>query len=245
LRPRLILVPNLTELEWPIKPLLEEWAEVASYDAPGVGAEPPPQEFGPAAIVERGLAEVDRRGWDRYVVVGDEFGTSIAVQLAAARAEAVEGLALGHACLRFDRDSSRPTINREVMGAFESLVSLDYRTYVRHLTQITQGAYGDDLAERYLERVPQEISIAYGGRHEPELEPLIRQLGAPLLFARHEGCLGWTHESFEDAVAAFGEAMTMSTLDKPSASPAFAETLRSFCAGLGKVESPRSSKGRD
>jgi pimeloyl-ACP methyl ester carboxylesterase len=232
LRPRLILVPTLTELEWPIKPMLERWADVASFDAPGVGAEPPPHEFGPAAIVERGLAEVDRRGWDRYVVVGDEFGTSNAAQLAAARAEAVEGLALGHACLRFDRDGSRPTINREVMGAFESLVSLDYRTYVRHLTQLTQGAYDDELVLRYLERVPQEISIAYGGREDPELESLLRSLGAPLLLARHEGCLGWTPESFEDALAAFPEAMTMATPDKPSASPAFADALRSFCAGL-------------
>ena len=39
-RPRLLLVPMLTEVEWVIRPLLEEWAEVASYDAPGVGDEP-------------------------------------------------------------------------------------------------------------------------------------------------------------------------------------------------------------
>ena len=37
-RPRLLLVPLLTELEWdPIRAQLEEWADVASYDLPGVG----------------------------------------------------------------------------------------------------------------------------------------------------------------------------------------------------------------
>jgi pimeloyl-ACP methyl ester carboxylesterase len=232
LKQRLILAPNLTELEWPIKPLLEQWADVASYDAPGVGAEPPPRQYGTDAVVERGLAEIDRLDWGRYVVVGDEFGTCTAVLLAAARPEAVEGLVLGHASLRFDRRGERPTINREVMGAFEHMVKLDYRTYVRHLTQITQGAYDDDLAERYLERVPQEVSLAYGNRDWPDLEPMLCTIDAPFLFARHEGCLGWTHESFDDAAAAFPKAATLSLAVKPSASPDFAEALRSFCAGL-------------
>ena len=39
-RPRVLLVPTLTEVEWKIRPLIEEWAEVASFDAPGVGDEP-------------------------------------------------------------------------------------------------------------------------------------------------------------------------------------------------------------
>jgi hypothetical protein len=43
MRPRLLLVPTVTEMEWPIKPQSESWADVASYDAPGVGDEPPPE----------------------------------------------------------------------------------------------------------------------------------------------------------------------------------------------------------
>jgi hypothetical protein len=39
-RPRLLLIPNFTELEWVVKPRLEEWAEVVSYDPPGIGDEP-------------------------------------------------------------------------------------------------------------------------------------------------------------------------------------------------------------
>ena len=34
---RVLLVPTVTEVEWKIKPLLEEWADVASFDAPGSG----------------------------------------------------------------------------------------------------------------------------------------------------------------------------------------------------------------
>jgi hypothetical protein len=37
-RPRILLGPSLTELEWLIKSQLEQWAEVASFDALGVGA---------------------------------------------------------------------------------------------------------------------------------------------------------------------------------------------------------------
>jgi hypothetical protein len=44
LRPRLLLVPEFTELEWVIRPKLAEWAEVATYDPPGVGGEPIPAE---------------------------------------------------------------------------------------------------------------------------------------------------------------------------------------------------------
>ena len=35
--PRLLLVPSFTELEWGIKPSLEGWADVATFDAPGIG----------------------------------------------------------------------------------------------------------------------------------------------------------------------------------------------------------------
>jgi hypothetical protein len=91
--PRLLIVPQLTQLEWPIKPLLDEWAEVASYDAPGVGHEPPVEPFRPAAVAERGLEEVDRLGWDRCIVVADEFAAIAAVRLMTARPEMVQAFA--------------------------------------------------------------------------------------------------------------------------------------------------------
>ena len=44
--PRLLLVPQLTQIEWTIEPDLEQWAEVASFDPPGVGNEPAPESYG-------------------------------------------------------------------------------------------------------------------------------------------------------------------------------------------------------
>jgi pimeloyl-ACP methyl ester carboxylesterase len=235
-RPRILLVPTLTELEWQIKPLLEEWADVASYDAPGVGDEPPPDEYNLDAIRDRGLAELDRRGWSDAVIVSDEYGSYNSVNIASARPECVRALALGHACLSFRRDGDRATVNREVMGAFFSLLTTDYRTYVRHLTQVTQGAYDEELTDRYIERVPPEVARSYVGfvlaEENNPLEPTLRALGKPMLLAKHDGCLGWSDESFDDVVAAFPDAPTSITSDKPSVSPEFAEALREFCADV-------------
>src|SRR3954453_362035 len=106
---RLLLVPWLSELEWGgIRPLLEEWADVASFDAPGVGDEPPPAETTREAIAKRGLEELAHLGWDRVTVVADEFGGGTAVTLASQRPEAVEGLALSHACLTHRLEGDRP-----------------------------------------------------------------------------------------------------------------------------------------
>jgi hypothetical protein len=65
---------------------------------------------------------------------------------------------------------------------------------------------------------------------EPEpIEVPLRELGVPLLFAKHEGCLGSTEEGWEDAVAAFPEAHTLSVRETPTVSAQFAEALRTFC----------------
>jgi hypothetical protein len=112
MRPRLLLVPLLTEIEWVIRPQLEEWAEVATFDLPGVGEEPPAEELDYQAVVERALLEVDRHGWDSYVVVCDGSALPTGVRVAHARAGAVEALALGHARLVNRLEGDRPTINR-------------------------------------------------------------------------------------------------------------------------------------
>ena len=67
-RPQLLLIPLTTELEWVIKPELEEWADVATFDVPGVGKEPPVEPLDYVAIVDRALAELDRRGWTSCVL---------------------------------------------------------------------------------------------------------------------------------------------------------------------------------
>src|SRR5204862_5909786 len=44
---RLLLVPSFTELEWGIRTQLEQWADVATFDSPGVGDEPLPPGVDP------------------------------------------------------------------------------------------------------------------------------------------------------------------------------------------------------
>jgi pimeloyl-ACP methyl ester carboxylesterase len=235
-RPRLLLVPFLTELEWAIRPQLEDWADVASFDAPGVGDEPAAEAFGRDAIARRGLAELDRRGWERCVLVADGFGGRSAVRLAEARPEAIAALALGHARLSNAMEGERAPLNRAVVEAFSQLVRTDVRSFIRYgLTQVTHGSFGDQLAERMLERVPSDVARAAWDMASNEPEPFGETLAAldvPLLLGRHEGCLVTTEEGVEDALAAFPEARSVSVPDAPAVSPEFAEALRSFCAEL-------------
>jgi pimeloyl-ACP methyl ester carboxylesterase len=235
-RPRILLVPTVTQVEWTIKPLLEEWAEVASYDAPGVGDEPA-TEVTQEAVVARGLSEIERRGWEDCVVAGDEAGAAQAIRIAGARPSAIRALVLGHAALSFHRTGERPALNGDVFDALLQVARTDYRSFVRALSQITQNAYDDEMVDRFMERVPRELAVGYyeqmfsapGGGG---LERTLRGLRVPMLFVEHRGCLGWTPESFKDAVAAFPEAATASVEIKPSCAPEFAEILRGFCDGL-------------
>ena len=235
--PRLLLVPLLTEVEWiRIRPALEEWAEVASFDAPGVGKEPPAREFSREAIADRGIEELDRRGWESCIVVADGSGVATAIRLAESRPDSVEALALGHARLSDEMSGERPTRNREVFEAVGQLLRVDYGNFVRYgFAQATQGSFGEELAEQILERVPRDVGsaawrmvIKEGGR----FEPVLRELDVPLLFAKHEGCLGETEEGFADAVAAFPDAATVSVPEAPSVSAEFAAALRSFVERL-------------
>ena len=122
-----------------IRPLLEEWAEVASYDAPGVGDEPAVEALGSEATGRRGLEEADRRGWDSFIVAADEFGVAGASYLAAAAGDRVQGIALGHARVSNAIDGPRPALNREVLHGLQSLLRTDPRTFVRQLFKLTGG----------------------------------------------------------------------------------------------------------
>jgi hypothetical protein len=242
-RPRLLLVPGFTELEWVIKPRLEEWAEVASFDPPSVGDEPIPPEFERAfergepvirkAVSWRGLEEVDRRGWERYFLIADGDGNGAAALIAQARPDAVAGMAMGHAVLSYEMEGDRPPINKEIWSAMRQLLRQDYQSFIRHgIVQLTQGAYGDELAQQMLERFPREL-VERGwdtSRDEPiDIGAILRERGCPLLLARHEGCLGYTPEGYEDAVAAFPGARTLSTPEACAVSDQFAAAVREFC----------------
>jgi hypothetical protein len=233
MRPRLLLVPHITELEWVIKPELEQWAEVATFDMPGVGTEPPAEPLDRQALVDRALEELDRRGWDSYVLVCDGSSLPVGVRVAHARIDAVEAMVLGHARLSNRREGERPPVNKEVTEAFGQLAETNFPDFIRYgITQVTHGSIGDELAARMLERVPIEIGRALFeiNLRDPEpFEDLIREVDVPLLLAKHEGCLGSTDEGFEDAVAAFPDERIVKVPQAPSVSSEFAEALRGFC----------------
>jgi hypothetical protein len=237
-RPRLLLVPNLTELEWMNRPHLEEWAEVASYDAPGVGDEPPVADFDSPAIGLRGLEEIERRGWDSCFVVADEFGVAAAVHLAATAPEAVQGMALGHARLSNATEGERPPLNHEVYDACRSLIANDPRSFVRQFFSMTggermEGGYGEKGVDEYRRRVPVKLMLPFWDSRVPEgaqIGETLRRLDVPLLLAQHRGCLLYTDEGFEDVVKALPHAEVARLDEKPSTSPEFARLLQAFCA---------------
>jgi hypothetical protein len=245
-RPRLLLVPQFTELEWSIAPQLSEWAEVATFDIPGVGAEPMP-EFDPQpltsellaqrtreSIVQRGLQELDAHGWGTYFLVADGSGNANALRIARSRPEAVVGVALGHASLSYDTEGERAPRNREVYAALTQLLRNDYDSFVRHgITQMTQGSYDEQLAQQMVERFPSmeltaRVWDALSSQHEP-IGEMLHELEKPLLLGKHDGCIGFTPEGYEDAVAAFPDAQTVSTPKACCTDPGFADALLAFC----------------
>jgi hypothetical protein len=233
-RPRLVLVPEFTELEWDgIRPQLEEWAEVASYDPPGVGDEPRAERLDREAIVTRGLEELDRLGWDDCFVATDNWGIPSALRLALARPSAVLGMALGHAKLSHHREGVRAPVNGAVYDALTELIRTDHEAFIRHgIAQATGGSISEDLADRMIERFPRDLLVSGWEaitRDDTDIGELLAQLDCPLLFAQHVGCLGSTAEGFNDAATAFPHAKTVGVKDAPLSSARFADALREFC----------------
>jgi hypothetical protein len=229
---------------------LEEWAEVASFDTPGVGEEALPAAIEPdpsrapelltrwrQAAVDRALEEVDRRGWDRFVVATDSHGSPTAVRLIQRRPESVLGLAIGHASLSHARKGERAPIRGEIWDVLRQLASQGSDAFVRYgIAQATRGALDEETARQMVERFPDmDLVSAMLEALDREPEPIgddLAALGLPLLLAKHEGCLGRTDEGFEDIVAAFPHARTVICPETCSSSPAFAEALEGFCKEL-------------
>jgi pimeloyl-ACP methyl ester carboxylesterase len=244
-RPRLLLVPEFTELAWgSIRDDLAEWAEVASYDPPGVGKEPISDEeiesvrTGERSIHEvfvgRGLDEVDRRGWDRFFVVADGWGNAAAARIALQRPQAAQGIALGHASLSYDMDGKRPAVSREVWAAMRQFLRQDQKAFIRHgIVQMTRGAVSDEAASEMLDRFPpgEFMKVVWEalGRDEERIGEMLAAYGGPVLLAQHVGCLSFTDEGFRDVAAAFPEAIVLRVPESPSIRPEFVAALRDFC----------------
>jgi pimeloyl-ACP methyl ester carboxylesterase len=232
-RPRLLLVPSISELEWNrVRGLLEEWADVASYDLPGLGPDGSVGTLSRETVIERAIEELDARGWTDAVLVGDQFGSAQAVLVARAWPGTVRGLALGHACLNYARAGSRPAISAAVAEFQLQLTQLGAAAAEQMFVQGLELTYGADVAEGIRERLSPTFTREFAqlllSRQEIDLEPELRALDVPLLLIEHRDCPLWTHEGYEDAVAAFPAARTAATTDNPGSSPEFAAALREF-----------------
>ena len=235
-RPQLLLVPSISELEWgQIRPLLEEWADVAAYDLPGLGG-PAPEVLDISATVTAGARELERRGWDEAIIVGDQFGSGLAVLVAEGWEGTVRGLALGHACLRYTREGPRPAISPIAADFQLQLTRLGRPQADQMFLQGIEMTYGPDVAAGIRARLSPTFTQQYTevllANQDLDLEPILRKLAAPLLFAQHKECGLWMPEGFEDAVAAFPEARTLVVDENPGSSPEFAEALREFAFSL-------------
>ena len=241
MRPRLLLVPSLSELEWGrIRPLLEEWADVAAYDFPGLSeTESSSEPLGFAATVAHGVEELARRGWSEAIIVGDQFGSALAVVLAEAWDGDVRGLALGHACLNYTREGPRPAISAIAADFQLQLTRLGRAQADQMFLQGVEMTFGSDVAEGIRARLSPSFTQEYAqvllDNQDINLEPRLRKLGVPLFFAQHKECGLWMPEGFEDAVAAFPDARTLVTEDNPGSSPEFAAELREFAADVWRA----------
>ena len=251
---RLLLVPAFTELEWAIRPRLEEWAEVASLDMPGVGDTPIPAGVDPdaatprdllplwrAAGAEAALRVVDELGWGRFFVVSDDLGAPTAAAVARERRDAVRGLALGHASLSHATEGERAPMNPMIWDVMLQLARQGNEQFVRYgIAQATRGGVTEEVAQQMVERFPdmELVTATFEAltQHDESIGEDLAALEVPMLFGKHEGCLGRTEEGFEDVVAAFPDAETVVCPESCSASPAFAEALRGFCERVAAAE---------
>lgn len=239
MRPRLLLVPGFSELEWSIRPQLEEWAEVASFDLPGIGVEPPPPggiaTMTRADVAARGLAEVDKRGWESFFLLADGWGIGSAAVIVARRPSSIAGVALGHAVLAYRTGGDQPSVNPATYAAMSQLIAQDSPSFVRYgISQLTQGGYDDQLADQMVQRF--QASDAHGDvlsqvwermlETEISVVEALELIEGPMVLAKHEGCLLFTPEGFEEVAAAFPDAGTLSLDKTPCASEEFAVAIR-------------------
>ena len=110
----------------------------------------------------------------------------------------------------------------------------DQPGFIRHgIVQATHGSYDEELVELMIRRLPEGRELVAGweaiSRDDHRMDELLAGVDVPLLLSQHKGCLISTDEGFDDAVAAFPQARTISVGDAPTSSEEFADALHEFC----------------
>ncbi|HEX8648684.1 MAG TPA: hypothetical protein VF715_17445 [Thermoleophilaceae bacterium] len=232
MRQRLLYVPIFAAFEADqLREAVADWAEVESFDGPGAGSRAGEDPGGPEGMAAAGAAHLDALGWDRCVLVCDSHAQAGGIELAL-RDPRVAGIAISHASARYGPGGERPALNPSIYEAAGRFLATDYRSFARAITQLTQGALDDAWVDSFIEQVPRDTAEARTGGLPDGLELAIRLRGEELeiLLAAHRGCMMWTPEAFEDAVAALPQARAVHFDEVPLSDPGYHAELRELCA---------------
>ena len=188
---------------------------LASYDPPGVGAEPLPE--GERGFVHPGgdRGPWPRRarpsGWDRFFLLADSWAIPVAVSIAERRPGSILGIALGHAAVSISRHAERPTmVLRFTRPSPSSCTGTARHSFATASLNRRRDPSSEELAERMAAAVsggaPDRPLVGGHRRGRAVRATSLRGLDLPFLLAKHEGCLMSTDERFEDALKALPHA---------------------------------------
>jgi hypothetical protein len=230
-RPRILYVPIFGAFEAAVfTEQTAEWADVGSFDGPGVGTrrDDPVGEIEDVAAA--GAERLDELGWATCVLVCDSHSQAAGIELALADPR-VAGVCVSHAAVRYSSEGDRAPLRAGVHSAAAQLLESDLRSFGHALTQLTQGTIDEHWVERFLENVPRETArIRTGQLDGRELVSRLGEWSGEILLGLHDGCMMWTREGFEDAVAAVPHAATMECDGIPLANARFIEAIRELSA---------------
>ena len=136
-------------------------------------------------------------------------------------------------------------MNPEIADMSRRLLAIDFRSFIRQDVGVWDARpdysveSADELADALVARVPREFGLRLMDELEAgidesggSLAPFIRDLGLPLLLAQHEDCVVFTPHGFDEFVAAFPDAATVTTPASPCVSAEFAAALESWARSL-------------
>ena len=228
-KPRVLFVPIAAAIEVNHIAPSYEWAEFVSFDAPGAGANRALAPRGVAGVVEAAVRQLDELDWTSCCVMAESHGQAAAIELAVSHPDRVAAICLGHAAAHYRVSGDRTAMVPAIHDAAAQLLETDYRSFARAITQMTQGLLDDDYVEAWVEAVPQPVAydlLSELTRTEPDLVERLSGSDLPLVLGKHNGCVMWTPESFEEACQAAPRATTVVCDEIPTKDPAFVEAVR-------------------
>ena len=231
MRARILFVPIFAGFEArAFRELVGGWADVESYDTPGAGSRREEPIGGIEAVAAAGAQRLDELGWDRAVVVCDSHAQAAGIELALSDPR-VAAIAISHAAARYSVDGEAPGLNPAVHAAAAKMLDTDVRSFGHALTQLTQGRIDEDWVAAFLEQVPRATARARTGQLDGR--ELVTRLGGAdvaVVLGAHSGCMMWTPEGFEAAVAAVPGAIAVECDEVPLAAESFHAAVRELCA---------------